>query len=120
MQVGVEFQEPKNKWDINTILKLSVAVAVLLIGLSIAYYFVIYIPSKDKAKEKEMNFQRYYNQVRYNACIEGAEEAYHQRWQGYCNANKLGKDCSIPVIFANDFQEQLRKDKEECRRVHLE
>lgn len=98
-----------NKHDWNSILKISIAGAALIIAISTAHYFVIALPNQ---KEAELNFQREKyedekNKARADAdtakqkeqqeafakiekenqldeCLKGARESYELNWAAAC------------------------------------
>ena len=83
-------------------LRLALAAAVILIGLSVAYHYVIYVPEKDrqlelaaeskaqaatlqaissKAEEDKAAQNRRAN---YRVCVSNAFSDYHSRWNSTC------------------------------------
>jgi hypothetical protein len=83
-------------------LRLAIAAAVLLIGLSVAYHYVIYIPKRDHEKEldaqakadadakllqaKDDAYKKLAQdrQTSYKICLSNAQANYDQRWNGSC------------------------------------
>ena len=82
----------------DTVLKLSVAVAFLIAGVSVGYYFLVYVPAKDaraqaaataaaanataqQAASQQAATRRAAN---YNSCLAAADTAYHADWNSNC------------------------------------
>jgi hypothetical protein len=83
-------------------LRLALAAAAILIGLSIAYHYVIYIPEKDReqrlqaqssaeaaslqATEKQAALAKAAEARRtnYRVCMSSAMSDYHDRWNSTC------------------------------------
>lgn len=90
--------------DPNAILKLALALAVLLAGAGIGFYFGIYLPAQDVRREAralaEKQVQRaaaaqalsqraqreQAAQTEYQGCTEFAEQSYKARWTAACQA----------------------------------
>jgi hypothetical protein len=86
----------------DTVLKLSIALAFLIAGVSVGYYFLVYVPGKDAraqaaataaaanatatasaqaAASQQAAAKRTAN---YNSCLSAAEATYHADWNGNC------------------------------------
>jgi len=86
----------------NDYLRLSLAVAALLVGASVAYHYVIYIPEKDReqqaaeqTKEQSVAQQQLAQQdaqqkaaqarkSNYEMCVASAQFDYSNRWDATC------------------------------------
>lgn len=102
----------KEKFDINKLVKLSIIFSVFIISLSIAFYFVIYLPSKDKARERQLQE----NRELLDRCLNQKQERYEKAWANSCK--ELGKDnnCDLPTIISDGLDLMFRNDSEECYR----
>lgn len=99
--------------------KLCFAVSVVLIGFSVFYYFVIFIPEKERMKaeqakqeqvDKELKEQKdkEESESALNNCISNAEKKYSDMWHKECKTQgKLTNEC----IDINElsFDEYLKK-----------
>lgn len=108
-------------------LRLAVAAAALLIGLSIAYHYVVYIPEKDRAKDAQAASKAADEMLRaekeqasaekaslerrtnYRICLSNAQENYSNRWDSSCKsrsdlAEKNRADCLARGIDASYCQ----------------
>lgn len=86
----------------DTMLKISVAIAFLIAGVSIGYYFLVYVPAKDartqaaasaaaanataqasaqSAASQQTASRRAAN---YNSCLATADASYHADWNSNC------------------------------------
>ena len=88
----------------DAILKLAAALALLIAGAGVGYYYGIYLPAQDVRRqaqemaEREADAQRQSKaleerarqeqaaQAGYDSCIASAEAAYRQRWTNSCEA----------------------------------
>jgi len=115
-----------------------IAISLLIIALSVGYYFVMYLPQKDQsvqtAKTQQATMQR--------ACLADAGTNYMATWAADCKANAqrittgyqncvntgLGSaeclsiwntpdssaSCSLPATTADSLNNSLQNDKEDC------
>ena len=58
----------------NIIFKVSVVIGILMVSISIAYYFFIFLPKKEAQQ----------NEISYNDCITKADRAFHEKWTSMC------------------------------------
>lgn len=103
----------------------SISLAIIAIGLSVAYYFFVYIPRKDKelkAEQTRIELQKTQakseNEVKLSNCIYQAELSNTKVWNGHCE--KLGKEkaCLLPLITAESYQKDLENQKDSCFRKY--
>lgn len=87
--------------NINKFTKIILICAVLLVAFSVFYYFVIFLPQKDKAqleqqqkeqlakeeKEKEAQRQAITNKLLLESCLNNADESYRADWAMACKIN---------------------------------
>jgi hypothetical protein len=104
----------KNKKQANINL---LGIAGLIIALSIGYYFVIYIPQKDRLKEesaKQLQQQVEANRVLLNNCLISAEVRGSNFWDSECEGKGLKEDCRLPTYNADRVDNHIKDDKNEC------
>lgn len=105
-------------------LRFAIAAAVILIGLSIAYHYVIYIPEKDReqqlqiqssaqaaslqASQKQEAAQKAAETRRnnYRICLSDALSDYHERWNASCKRLADAADKSRSQCLANGDTQQ--------------
>ncbi|OGK46200.1 hypothetical protein A3B46_03270 [Candidatus Roizmanbacteria bacterium RIFCSPLOWO2_01_FULL_39_19] len=95
--------------------------AMLIITLSTAYYFVIFLPQKEwtkidlqKKEQQATDRQKVANRAYLNICLSGADSAYSEHWDSECKVRGLKEDCSLPFANADRNEELRRKSKDEC------
>lgn len=95
--------------------KISIIVGFLIVGLSIAYYLVIYIPQRDKAKIEQQNQQaqqqveqKQTNAVNLENCLEYENETRNKNMQSLFEQAKKTK---LPV--GQDSLDSLEKNYQE-------
>lgn len=104
-------------------LRLALAAAAILIGLSVAYHYVIYIPEKDRARDLEIRSKADHDALQlkerqaadsklamdrrtnYRICLSNAQEDYHQRWEASCRVRSGAADKSRSQCIANGLTE---------------
>jgi hypothetical protein len=93
-------------------LRLAMALAAILIGLSIAYHYVIYIPEQDRARKLEAASTAQIEvkesgakaaaaekaaldrQTNYRVCLSSAQFNYEARWDSTCRERSQAADQS--------------------------
>ena len=97
------------------------AVAFLIIALSIGYYFVIYIPQKDKnaleqkkLEQSTKNSEVQQNKISLANCLSNAEVSYTAYWNSECKTRGLKDNCSLPIVNLNIIQKNLTDNKNDC------
>lgn len=107
--------------DTKRLFNYSVIGGILLISFSIFYYFVIFLPDKEKARQKleedkqyqaELEIRRKENQ--FESCIELAQEHYHANWELRCKNSGKKEGCELPRYLYDDLQEDYNKAQELC------
>jgi len=93
----------------DTVLKLSIAVAFLIAGVSVGYYFLVYVPAKDaraqaaataaaanataqQAASQQVATRRSAN---YNTCLAAADTAYHADWNSNCSTRSTQREADF-------------------------
>ena len=60
------------QFTLDKVVKVSIAIGILTMALSIAYYLVIYMPQRDKAKSEQQVQQRKQAQQALDNCLNTA------------------------------------------------
>ena len=105
-----------SKEKADAILKISIAISALCIGLGVGFYFGVWVPQRERdaiqaektasaakladeqRKEKEKAASQEAQRNNYNICISTAEEKYNDRWERSCktqsdNDLEIKKNC---------------------------
>ncbi len=89
-------------------------VVCFIIALSVAYYFIIYLPRRDQEK---INFANSAIQLRAN-CIQQAYQAYTTEWNSNCTGDGFEKSCTLPMQQANAITKNYMSAKDDCFRLY--
>jgi hypothetical protein len=118
------------QWLSRNWLGLIAGITLLVIALSVSYYFVLFLPKEhilrldlehqEKLKEEERTTTeqrwKFYNSRILDGCLSTAEEDYKARWeQTYLSLN-LGKNCLLPKETSDSYSRDLKDAREECYR----
>lgn len=105
----------------SDILKMALAIAALLVGLSVSYYYILYLPSRDQraaedreAARKEEKEQanrarlaaeklRADKRANYNVCLSLAQATYNSRWEASCRERHSATLDSFNQCVAADY-----------------
>ncbi len=100
-------------------LRLALAAAAILIGLSVAYHYVIYIPDRDRARKLETDAKAQTEAIQaaakkgdadkaalnrranYRICVSNALADYHSRWGDTCRRRSEEADRNRAECIAN-------------------
>lgn len=109
------------------VLKLAVAVAALMIGCAVGYYYVIFLPSqaaasiqRDAAAANAKIAAQLALKEEYNECMAHAFNIYEDRWQLGCkrehdrNPKIKIEGCALPAVMANAYDKSLKEDYRQC------
>lgn len=89
---------------------LSVIATFLLIGFSVFYYFVIFLPGKERVKEEEMQTRK----IQLSDCLQRVEQNYKENWDKNCKTKNLEPSCTLPSYIANSVEDNRKQLKDEC------
>ena len=81
---------------------------------AVAYYFVIYIPQRDRNK---LETEQQLIQTRDSAiqsCLENVGTNYSQSWNKQCWALGYKSGCSLPSIYASNIDNTSESLRNEC------
>lgn len=105
-----------------------IGVSFLIISLSVAYYFVIFLPGKERLqlqikqqevensikKDQETEKNKIENKVNLDLCLKRAGENFDNNWNSGCEKQGLKKECELPTSWADTYTESLNNAKEDC------
>lgn len=103
---------------LEKITKLGIAGSFFLIAVAIFYYFVIYIPQRDKQKLDQQTNQAKDIETKYQECVNDAYARYQDRWDRKCEALSEEKDCLLNRVYSDKYDEQLKYNKETCLELY--
>ena len=105
-------------------LRLALAAAAILVGLSIAYHYVIYIPEKDRAQKLQAEAKvvtetrllqtkqvadakaALDRRTSYRVCLSAAQADYSARWDASCKVRSVAADKSRAQCIQNGIGEE--------------
>ena len=87
--------------------KIGILLVLIIIALSIAYYFVVYIPKSSAEKSAEQSIKSYNLTVDLNACLDKANTDY---W-AFVNLNGT-KKADGSIWATNDIWSRADKNKQ--------
>ena len=124
-------------------LRISIALSALLIGVSVAYYFMYFIPQRDRVKmelqaqelefKKDQEANKVYQieqekEVEENrknergealtSCLGDADTTYSEDWENECKSRGLNPGCSLPLQIANVVEKNQKEAKDLCLRQY--
>lgn len=120
----------------DKVTKYVILASILVASLSIAYYFIIFIPSYNnsklefektkyeneiKAKEKEdaEKFQDEFSKsLEYSTCTSDAFNSYSERWKSTCKKLGQKRDCLLPNDTANSYDRSYESALDQCERLY--
>lgn len=91
---------------LNTVLKLCISIGFLLIGLSIFYYFFIWIPNKQVRVEKFLA-----------SCLANKIVIYKEEWDKLCANIGREKNCSLPEKETTELKRWNEEAEKACFKV---
>jgi short subunit fatty acids transporter len=125
--------------SLNTYLIKILSFSVLLIGITVFYYYVIFLPKQEQAKldfqiqqeqqkldaqkkaqqadaEWDANVRASQNRMLLQLCLKNADSAYTFQLNNYCKPQGLNNECTLPFFFKSvDAIEKQRTDaKNNC------
>lgn len=94
------------KQQLDSVIKTIYAVAALLIGFSVFYYSVIWIPAHQKRLEDYLS-----------KCLELNAQAYGWKWATYCRQLNMADNCLLPSKYENSVKEWSKEATNKCYEV---
>jgi hypothetical protein len=124
---------------LDTILKVSLAVAGVVVALVVIFYFLIYVPMRDHQAAVERNRQAQAVaqaqrddlarqakdqadraasvKAALDSCLTGANTDYTANWDHACQARGLGSGCALPSYETNAIVTTRENAKARCVEV---
>lgn len=102
-------------------LKNLVAVSFLIIALSFAYYFVIFLPNKHKT-EQELEKEKFDTELRlkrekelnFQSCLDTAYQDMSNNWKLNCQQFYRIDNCNLPQFLSNSIEKDYNETQELC------
>jgi hypothetical protein len=116
----------------NTGITKAISFSVVLIGIAVFYYYVIFLPKQEQAK---LDFQKQQEQTRIDLqkneqqaaddktqknrsmlqeCLYEADLENFSEWENNCKTRGLKSGCSLPMDLAESIGEDLKEAKDFC------
>ena len=92
-----------SKRPLDSFIKLSMAIGILLVSLSISYYFLFFLPSREKARTKNLE-----------KCLSFVNSNYEKAWDHNCEQLSRNENCTLPLPVADSLDKYYREQKEDC------
>jgi hypothetical protein len=124
---------------LDTILKVSLGVAGVVVALTVIFYFLVYIPTRDHQaaverdrqaqavaqaqrdnlarQAKEQADRAAYVKTALDSCLTGANTDYTANWDHACQARGLGSGCALPSYETNSIVTTRENAKARCVEV---
>lgn len=99
---------------IRTLFNLSVIAAFLLIGFSVFYYFVIFLPGKESGRIQQEETKEQDRQQKISMCLKQSYTLYKEKWNSTCKLDSLKEDCTLPKYRSEDINTYHKDLKDEC------
>ena len=93
----------KLKTPMDSFIKLSMGIGILLVSLSISYYFLFFLPSREKARTKNLE-----------KCLSFVNSNYEKAWDHNCEQLSRNENCTLPLPVADSLDKYYREQKEDC------
>jgi len=105
--------------NLKKIALISGIIAILLISIAIFWHYVIYLPTKEKAKIRAESYDKLSEETKekeekrqqeldLSKCLMNADSRYHKAWNNECEfLGKLSKECK--ELLDLDYSEYLEK-----------
>lgn len=111
------------------------SISVLIIAFSAAYYFVIFLPNKEKANQEierekiqielqkqekerkgaeEESKKETQKRMLLQSCLKKAADNFTENWNDACEQLGRPKECNLPASWADSFNEKLEGEKNDC------
>jgi hypothetical protein len=87
----------------DNFIKFSIGAGVLLVSLSISYYFAFFLPSKEKTQTRNLE-----------KCLISVNSNYEKAWDYNCDQLSRDKNCTLPLPIAESLDKYYREQKEDC------
>jgi hypothetical protein len=98
-----EAVKPTSKSPLDSFIKLSVATGILLVSLSISYYFVFFLPTREKTRTANLE-----------KCLAAVNSDYEKAWDHNCEQLSRNDNCTLPLPVAESLDNYYREQREDC------
>jgi hypothetical protein len=116
---------PPARGVVDAVLKLSIAVAFLIAGVSVGYYFLVYVPGKDaraqaaaSAAAANATAQATASQqaatrraANYNSCLASVDTTYHADWNSNCATRSQQREADYNRCLGGFLSESECRDQ---------
>jgi hypothetical protein len=100
------FKTP-SKTPFDSFIKLSIAISILLVSLSISYYFIFFLPSSEKTRTANLE-----------KCLTAVNSDYEKAWDHNCKQLSRPDNCTLPLPVAESLDKYYREQREDCFRKY--
>lgn len=112
--------------------KAIASVSLIVVTLSVAYYFVVFLPKKEQMRieqqkqeqeakdlkeeqaKEEADTKRMEAEDNLNSCLDDADTNYSTNWDNECAGKGEKKDCGLPSYKSERLDKTFQTDKENC------
>lgn len=101
--------------------KASLGIGALMVGVAFLYYFVVFLPDKEAARQKHLDDQQLTKTLesaekdhKRNACFEWASKNKRTNWASSCESLNLSEDCLLPPAKFNRIDKIYSEQKADC------
>ncbi len=98
----------------NSLLVFITSASILIVALSVAYYFIYYLPKK----EEQQRTDRIDREEHLNKCLEDAGKSKKEVWNSVCEIEGKEEDCRLSTFRFDKINERFDMAKEECFKIY--
>ena len=91
------------KTPLDSFIKFSIGIGILLVSLSISYYFLFFLPAREKARTENLE-----------KCLSVVNSNYEKAWDYNCEKLSRNENCTLPLPVADSLDGYYREQKEDC------
>lgn len=92
-----------------------IGISALIISLTLAYYFLVYIPKRDSQKQELLQQEKDQDLTKLTNCVNSIEQRSAALWAAQCPSNN--PNCSLNLEVANQINKQKENDRETCYKL---
>lgn len=101
------------------------ALSFLIVAISIAYYFIVFLPQKEKdkvaqaaeAKQAETKKEER-DRLLLDSCLKDVERDYTANWSRVCSEEGLEAECQLPGNKATAIENNRKQYRDDCFRKY--
>ena len=102
--------------------KVGILAAILVVSISVGYYYMIFLPQKEEErtkiesqKQEQLVKETKEQEAKLSACITNTDTNYQTNFESYCISEGRGSNCNSIKRVNADRVEQIEKDeKADC------